>query len=260
MWSTEELAIIHDGSEARRLDKIRFIAPSPVVRKTLRVCIAINSDKPKALLNCGECEKCLRTMIAFHIAGALEASEVFPHSIDLGLVRNLTIPGAKSHAYKDLYHALGTSEKDQQIKRAIAVAMEKGKFDLGKSYLKKSEPAYFGYRLHALNTSLSTIFSGTETIILVDEDQLRRSIESVRQIIPFLERQKKYWGPPADDKTAIEAVEYLHKEGAGYLVIAWPAFWWLECYKEWQQHLRCNFPCVLENDHLIVFDLKQEKL
>lgn len=257
LWSTEELAIIHDGCEATRLDKIRSIAPLPVVAKTLRVCTAINSDVPKVLLNCGQCEKCLRTMIGLHISGTLEKSEVLPRSIDLSLVRNLSIPSSISHSYKYLYQALGTSEKDEEIKQAISIALTNSKIDFSTSDQKKeSEPTYFGYKLHALNKDLAALFSGTETIILVDEDQLRKSIENVGRIIPFLERQKKYWGPPSDDKTAIEAVGRLRQEGAAFMVIAWPAFWWLQQYKEFTEYLRFSFPCVLENDHLIVFDLK----
>lgn len=66
-------------------------------------------------------------------------------------------------------------------------------------------------------------------------------------------------GPPPDDKTAIEAVEYLRRKGAEFMVIAWPAFWWLEYYKEFTQYLHVNFTCVLENERLIVFDLKSSK-
>jgi hypothetical protein len=260
LWSTEELAIVHDGCEAARLKKISFIARAPVVAKYLRVCTAINSNLAKALLNCGQCEKCLRTMIGLHIAGTLELSEVFPHSIDLCLVRNLSISYAKSFAYKDLYHELGSSEKDQEIKQALSIALANSKINVGKRDVEKTgEPTYFGYRLHALNGDLAAIFSGTETIILVDEDQLRKRIKNVRLIIPFIERQKIYWGPPPDDNTAIEAVERLRQEGAEFMVIAWPAFWWLEHYEEFTQYLRFNFTCVLENGRLIVFDLKSSK-
>jgi hypothetical protein len=44
--------------------------------------------------------------------------------------------------------------------------------------------------------------------------------------------------------------------GAGFIVFAWPAFWWLDHYAGLHRHLRAHFRCVLENDRLVVFDLR----
>src|SRR5262249_54154050 len=63
LWSTESLALSHDGCEARRLEKVQLIAGSPIALSTLRVCW----ENPDNAYNCGRCEKCLRTMIALHI-------------------------------------------------------------------------------------------------------------------------------------------------------------------------------------------------
>ncbi len=81
---------------------------------------------------------------------------------------------------------------------------------------------------------------------------------TIHQAIPFIEKEGKYWGEPADATTAIQEVERLRKEGASFMVIAWPAFWWLEYYKEMHQHLRLNFSCLLENKNLVLFDLRQQ--
>ncbi len=42
------------------------------------------------------------------------------------------------------------------------------------------------------------------------------------------------------------------------MAIAWPAFWWLEYYKELHQYLRSNFSCLLENENLVLFDLREQ--
>jgi glycosyltransferase involved in cell wall biosynthesis len=96
-----------------------------------------------------------------------------------------------------------------------------------------------------------------DTFILVDEDSwgVGETIHG-RRCIPFLERDGQYWGKPADSGGAIREVERLWKAGANYMVFAWPAFWWLEYYSGLNQHLRSNFRCTLENDRLIVFDLR----
>lgn len=77
-----------------------------------------------------------------------------------------------------------------------------------------------------------------------------------RHAIPFLERDGVYWGLPENEAEAIWEVERLRAAGAGHIVFAWPAFWWLEKYCELDAYLRAAFPCLLSTDELIVFDLR----
>jgi hypothetical protein len=113
LWSTESTSFVHDGSEARRLDKVRFISQFPIALQTLRVCfIHSYGDVP---YNCGCCDKCLRTMIALHMAGMLSKSETFPHSLELGLLRNLFIPDT-SDFIEELVDGLSFSETDSAIR------------------------------------------------------------------------------------------------------------------------------------------------
>jgi hypothetical protein len=74
-----------------------------------------------------------------------------------------------------------------------------------------------------------------------------------------LESNGQYSGPPQDDETAIGEVERLRRAGASFIVFAWPAFWWLEYYSKFSGYLRARFPCPLENERLIVFDLRKGK-
>jgi hypothetical protein len=94
--------------------------------------------------------------------------------------------------------------------------------------------------------------------VLVDERWLAPEALPERRAIPFLERDGQYWGPPADDPTAIRELERLRRAGAGHIVFAWPAFWWLEHYAGFHRHLRSRFRCALENERLVVFDLRSE--
>jgi glycosyltransferase involved in cell wall biosynthesis len=96
-----------------------------------------------------------------------------------------------------------------------------------------------------------------ETFILVDENPSEiRDHLAERNVLPFLERDGQYWGPPSDDETAIDELARLRKAGAEFMVFAWPAFWWLDHYSGLRDHLRSEFRCVLENDRLVVFDLR----
>jgi hypothetical protein len=92
----------------------------------------------------------------------------------------------------------------------------------------------------------------------VDENQWGASPLTDRRAIPFLEQDGQYWGRPEDDETAIRELERLRLAGPAFLAVGWPAFWWLDFYTAWHRHLRSNFRCVLENERLVVFDLRSQ--
>src|SRR5690606_35163133 len=62
LYSTSTTRIANDGAAFRRIDKIRPVASSDLAMEYLRVCWAGRSDT-----NCGECEKCLRTLTEFEL-------------------------------------------------------------------------------------------------------------------------------------------------------------------------------------------------
>jgi len=81
-------------------------------------------------------------------------------------------------------------------------------------------------RLVQTRAALIELIPPDETFILVDEEQLRPLMPH-RRVLPFLERDGAYWGPPADDVTAIRELERLRAAGARQIAFAWPCFWWL---------------------------------
>jgi hypothetical protein len=94
--------------------------------------------------------------------------------------------------------------------------------------------------------------------ILADQDEWGTSADVAgRWRIPFLERDGEYWGSPPDGRTAVRELERLRLDGAAFMVFGWPAFWWLDHYSGLQGHLHSNYRCVLENDRIIVFDLRR---
>jgi glycosyltransferase involved in cell wall biosynthesis len=112
-------------------------------------------------------------------------------------------------------------------------------------------------RMVELGKELGSLIAQGQNYILVDMDELghHQLLENC-QAIPFLEKEGVYWGPPSDDAMAIKELERLHCEGASFIVFAWPAFWWLDYYVEFNHYLHTKFCCVLNNERLIVFDLQ----
>jgi hypothetical protein len=121
----------------------------------------------------------------------------------------------------------------------------------------KGEEIEWMHRLSLTAQDIAALIPRGNTFILVDQDHLRDDLAiAERRVIPFLERYGRYWGPPPDDETAIRELERLRRAGARFMIFAWPAFWWLDYYSELRHYLHTEFPCMLHNDRLIVFDLQ----
>lgn len=87
LWGNDSIQLIHDGCEARRTDKISFIAKSPVALKYLRVCY----ENRNGAYNCGRCEKCLRTMVTLEALGLLDRCAAFPPRINRWHLKRLIV-------------------------------------------------------------------------------------------------------------------------------------------------------------------------
>ena len=112
LWSTENQAIHHDGTEYTRFEKVlKRISKSPLALKHLRVC----NQNIKGSYNCSKCFKCLVTMIQLESAGVLEKVPTFSHALDLDKVR------AMRYDYKLKYNLLVEVclDKLQKDKREI---------------------------------------------------------------------------------------------------------------------------------------------
>ena len=123
-------------------------------------------------------------------------------------------------------------------------------------YLRLAESVQ---QLHRTAEDIAALVPPEETLILVGGEELENTVAAGRRALPFLERDGRYWGNPPDNRTAIRELERLRRAGAGFLVFAWPAFWWMDHYAGFLRHLRAKFRCLLENDHLVAFDLQQPK-
>lgn len=105
-YSSSNVAIRHDGVRFSRLDKVRLVSEWSTALRFLRVCF--NPFRPSEHLNCGRCEKCLRTMTELLILGKLDDCETFPtKDVTAEMIAGL-LPGT-SHLqnYRDACFILG---------------------------------------------------------------------------------------------------------------------------------------------------------
>ncbi|MFN2615837.1 MAG: hypothetical protein ABR581_01800 [Thermoleophilaceae bacterium] len=95
LWSTELTEFVHHGADTTRIDKCRLLADSETAMSRLRVCW----ENPGSRQNCGECEKCLRTMVNLAAVGALERCSTLPDRLEPDEIAGMTLRDANDRAF-----------------------------------------------------------------------------------------------------------------------------------------------------------------
>jgi hypothetical protein len=113
LFSTESLTIEIDGGEAGRPEKVARIAQSELALSSLRSCSKKYSN------NCGECEKCMRTMLALQAVGALERCKTFPQRIDPDAVSRIKLDELRDIYAKENLQALENSGSNPELAEAL---------------------------------------------------------------------------------------------------------------------------------------------
>ena len=118
LFSTETMAIVHDGAAFTRVQKSRLLGESPVAARALHVCWKSGDDT-----NCGACNKCYRAMLILELLGTLRHCRTLPPRIDLA--RASRIFCGESWDFRELtdIEKLARSEGRHDIARAAARSM-----------------------------------------------------------------------------------------------------------------------------------------
>ena len=98
LFSSQRIAVIHDGARHARFQKVRELASWPTALAALRVC----PSNPGNGLNCGVCEKCLRTRLELFAAGVEETPALGRSLTPIELWTNLGPVGDRAVTYEDL--------------------------------------------------------------------------------------------------------------------------------------------------------------
>jgi glycosyltransferase involved in cell wall biosynthesis len=87
---------------------------------------------------------------------------------------------------------------------------------------------------------------GDREFVLIDDEELRALLEPELKPVPFYE---------LEEGEMIAELERRRAGGIGLAILAWPSFWWLDYYRAFATHVR-RFPCLLDNERVIAFDLR----
>ncbi len=120
-WSSESMKIENFSAEMTRLERVRSLAQWEPLRGRLRVCWENNSSE----LNCGFCEKCVRTRLQLQIAGAPGGLDSFSPGIPLlGSVRHLFAIESDVH---EQWREICARLDDGRLRTAILRALRRRK-------------------------------------------------------------------------------------------------------------------------------------
>jgi hypothetical protein len=122
-WSSSRVSFLHDGAEATRPEKVRFIAGHQVALDHLRVCW-LNTG---SAYNCGRCEKCVRTMVNLRAVGALGNAKTLPTELAPSAMRKIRLgEGATLFAKENLAALRASDRRDEALERALRRAIAIG--------------------------------------------------------------------------------------------------------------------------------------
>jgi len=129
LFSSQRVAVLHDGARFTRLEKVYGLASWPTALAALRVC----AGSPEGgAANCGCCEKCLCTRLELLAAG-IDETETFGRSLTpLELWHDIAPVeiGERIAFYEDLLpelRHLGFDELSSVIEEKIAIHQGRGR-------------------------------------------------------------------------------------------------------------------------------------
>jgi hypothetical protein len=176
LFSTEAVEIEHDSVAPSRAAKIAWLsAHRPDVLRWLKVCFFVNDPG-----NCGECGKCLLTMVELAVAGALAQAALFPPAIDLDAVRRMRVRTRKARI--DWLEALGLVEAGggpDELAGAIREALDRGTRDFQAELVAGRAPLR-SFRSGAVNSYLELLHDPPSAPELHDAIGLVRSVDAGR--------------------------------------------------------------------------------
>lgn len=171
LWSSNRLSTVHDGAGSTRVDKTKRVAEYPAAREHLRVCWQ-NTGK----YNCGVCDKCVRTMVALSLTGALPKFKTFDSEITTDAIRNLKISGVNSLSFVQENLDFAREQGAPEIEAALN--------DLVTAYETRKKAKSTSASVAALErrlTRLETNMKATKTRAVAAE----KSVRKLQKLLPI---------------------------------------------------------------------------
>jgi hypothetical protein len=160
LFGSGALDVRYDSNPATRLERLAGIAAAPRgLLEDLVVCLAFPTPPG---INCGECEKCVRTMTTLVAIGELSRARRFPHrEVTPEMVRAVSIGEHDADYWRDLMPPLaarGRIDLIEAVREKLEESRVQGQWsaDTGwKGSLRRLDRRYLGGRLLRMRRRLS---------------------------------------------------------------------------------------------------------
>ena len=119
-FSTERTNIVIHG-DATRLEKVQQLAAWPEALAQLKVCFSGNIPG-----NCGDCSKCIHTMLELHVAGVEPSDAGFDRPLTPARVASTSFHPAGAGRYRETLAGLRQSPADAELAAAFELAVLRG--------------------------------------------------------------------------------------------------------------------------------------
>jgi glycosyltransferase involved in cell wall biosynthesis len=108
-----------------------------------------------------------------------------------------------------------------------------------------------------IRQTVSTSLPAGATVIVVNkgDEELLRLDDRTAWHFPQIDDGRYAGHYPADSATAIAHLEALRAKGGDFFLLPSTAFWWLEHYSDFRQHLDARYQCVHSDQHCIIYHL-----
>ncbi len=103
---------------------------------------------------------------------------------------------------------------------------------------------------------IRSVLGERNSFVLIDADCWDPALVDELPATSFSAASHDGGSSPASGTQAVETIEKTRKSGCRYLVIAWPAFWWLDFYPELEEYVASAASCVFRNSHIWIYDLQ----
>jgi hypothetical protein len=158
-YSSAALRVRHENLTLSRFERTKLVGEWDVALQHLRVCNRYKSYGPGSL-NCGKCEKCVRTMLALAALGLLHKTRAFPHDdITEDLVQStVKLKHSKAPLYRELIAPLlagGRSDLARAVERKLSDYRKSSKLEKWKGAITRIDRDYAGGNLKRLKALVS---------------------------------------------------------------------------------------------------------
>lgn len=160
LFSTSRVRVVHDSIAHTRLGKIGWlVANRPDLLAGLKVCFKENRPD-----NCGTCGKCLLTMAALQVHGALDQATGFPDTVDPDAIRGFRLPHLKARFdWAEVARALPETGPGSEIRAAAIDTLRSSVLTGADQRDQRGRPVWAGawwLRNTRLNQTLALVLDG----------------------------------------------------------------------------------------------------